>query len=136
MNLLLENCLRLGGAVHFAILLASVQVPRVLDWRCQLALLTPFLRRLFWVYGVFIVLVIVGFGTLSLVCSGELASRTPLARAVCAFIAVFWLARLAVQFWVFDARPYLTTRLYRWGYQALTLAFAYLTFVYGWAASL
>ena len=136
MHQLLENSIRLGGAVHFAILLASAQVPRALDWRGQLALLSPFLRRLFWVYGGFIVLVIVGFGSLSLGSSGEMAAGTPLARALCGFIAIFWLARLGIQLWVFDARPYLTTWFYRWGYRALTLAFVYLTLAYGWAAIL
>ena len=68
----------------------------------------PFLRRLFWVYGAFIVLVIISFGTLTLMHGGELAAGTPLGRALCLFIGIFWLARLLVQLFVFDARPFLT----------------------------
>ena len=126
--------LLIGGLLHFVVLIASALTPRVLDWRANLAALHPFLRRLFWVYGCFIVLTIVSFGTLTLTCPNELATGDPLARAVCAIIAVVWLARLAVQFFVFDAKPFLTTTFLRFGYHALTLLFAALVFIYGGAA--
>jgi hypothetical protein len=106
----------------------------VLDWRSNLATLHPFLRRLFWVYGCFIVLIIISFGTLSLVRADELASNTPLARSVSAMIAIFWAARLALQFFVFDARPFLTTAFRRVGYHGLTLLFIALVVIYGAAA--
>ena len=134
MNTLLIPLLQLAGVGHFGILLASVQVPGILDWKSELAHLHPFLRRLFWVYGVFIVLTIVGFGTLSLMHAPELAGGGPLARGVCLFIAVFWGARLAVQCFVFDARPFLTNGWRKLGYHTLTGAFVCLTAVYAWAA--
>jgi hypothetical protein len=64
----------------------------------------------------------------------ELASGAPLSRGVCTMIALFWLARLGVQFFVFDARPFLTTPFLRFGYHGLTLLFAALVFIYGSAA--
>src|SRR4030095_13021701 len=106
----------------------------VLDWRKNLASLPSFLRRLFWVYGAFIVLAIIGLGTLTLVHARAMSSGDPLARGLCGFIAFFWLARLVVQIWVFDPTPFLTTRLMRFGYHALTAAFIYLAAVYGCAA--
>ena len=124
----------LGGLLHFVILIASALTPRMLDWRTNLGALHPFLRRLFWVYGVFIVLVIISFGTLTLIRADELASATPLARSVCAMIAIFWLARLGVQFFVFDARPFLTTAFRRVGYHGLTFLFSALVFIYGCVA--
>jgi hypothetical protein len=120
--------------LHFVILIASALTPRVLDWRTNLAALHPFLRRLFWVYGCFIVLVIISFGALTLLHADELASGAPFPRSVCAIIAIFWLARLAVQFFVFDAREFLTTTFLRLGYHGLTLLFAALVFIYGSAA--
>jgi len=126
-----KSLLLIGGALHFVILIASALTPRVLDWRTNLSLLNPFLRRLFWFYGCFIVLVIVSFGTVTLFHADTLASGAPLARAVCAMIGAFWLARLAVQFFVFDARPILTTNFLRIGYHGLTLLFAALVFIYG-----
>jgi hypothetical protein len=130
----LETCLKIGGCLHFAILSASVLIPKALDWRKNLALLHPFLRNLFWVYGTFIIIVIIGFGTLTLRYTGELASGTPLARGLALFICAFWLARLLVQIFVFDARPFLTNWFYKLGYNGLTLAFIYFVTVYGMAA--
>ena len=130
----MKTWLIIGGVLHFVILIASGLTPRLLDWRTNLATLHPFLRRLFWVYGSFIVLVIVSFGTLTVLRADELASSIPLARAVCAIIALFWLARLLVQFFVFDARPFLTTTVRRVGYHGLTFLFSALVFIYGCAA--
>jgi hypothetical protein len=130
----MKTLLLIGGLLHFVILIASALTPRVLDWRANLAALHPFLRRLFWVYGCFIVLVIISFGALTLVNADELVSGAPLARSVCAMIAIFWLARLAVQFFVFDARPFLTTAFRRVGYHGLTFLFSALVFLYGCAA--
>jgi hypothetical protein len=78
--------------------------------------------------------VIVSFGTLTLVYGDELASGAAFPRAVCAIIAIFWLARLAVQFFVFDAKPFLTTTFLRIGYHGLALLFTALVFIYGGAA--
>jgi hypothetical protein len=130
----LEIFLRIAGCLHFAVLVASALTPGALDWRGNLATLHPFLRRLFWVYGAFIVLVIIAFGTLTLWHSHALVEGTPLARSVCLFIGVFWLARLFVQLFVFDARPFLTNWFYKIGYHSLTVVFIYFVTVYGMAA--
>ena len=130
----LELLLRLAGALHFGVLLASALVPFKLDWRTNLAPLPRFLRRLFWVYGAFIVLCIAGFGVLTLAHAPALAAGEPVARSLCAFIALFWLARLAVQWFVFEARALLTNWFYKLGYHTLTLVFLYFALVYGWAA--
>jgi hypothetical protein len=130
----MKSLLLIGGLLHFVILIASALTPRLLDWRRNLGTLHPFLRRLFWVYGAFIVLTIISFGTLSLLRADELSSTTPLARSVSAMIAIFWLARLVVQFFVFDARPFLTTAFRRAGYHGLTFLFSALVFIYGAAA--
>ncbi len=130
----MKTLLIIGGLLHFLILIASALTPCLLDWRGNLATLHPFLRRLFWVYGAFIVLMIVSFGTLTLLQADALASAAPLARSVCAMVAIFWLARLAVQFFVFDARPFLTNAFRRVGYHGLTFLFSALVFIYGCAA--
>jgi hypothetical protein len=78
--------------------------------------------------------VIVGFGLLSICFASDLAAGTPLARGVCTFIGPFWAARLGVQFFVFDAKAYLTTTFLKVGYYGLTVVFAYQAVVYSWAA--
>jgi hypothetical protein len=130
----MKTLLQIAGALQLSILIASAQVPRVLDWRRNLAGLHPFLRKLFWVYGAFIVLIIVAFATLTFLHAGAMAAGEPVARSLCAFIALFWAARLVVQFAVFDARPFLTNWFYKRGYHALAAIFAALVFIYGWAA--
>jgi len=126
--------LQLAAAVQLLILIASALTPRVLNWRKNLAALHPFLRKLFWVYGLFIVMVIIAFATLTFRHADAMAARESVARSLCLFIAIFWGARLFVQFAIFDARPFLTKWIYRIGYHALTVIFAFLVLVYAKAA--
>ena len=130
----LTTLLLLGGVCHFGILTASALVPRVLAWRDELRKLQPLCRHLVWTHGVFIVGVIVGFGAISVLAATDLASGSRLARLVCGFIATFWLARLAIQLFLFDARPFLTSAWLKLGYHGLTAVFTYLGAVYAWAA--
>ena len=128
------TALTFGGTLHFGVLIASALAPRALNWRTNLAPLPTLLRQMFWVYGAFIVLIIVSFGVLSLTQAEALAGGTPLARTICAIIALFWAVRLGVQWFVFDAEPFLTHWIYRSGYHGLTFVFITLTGIYGWAA--
>lgn len=130
----LDDLVRVAGALHFAILLASAMVPQVLDWKQELRRLQPLTRQLVWVHGSFIVGIIIGFGVLSLVFADEMASGQPLARGLCAFIALFWGIRLVLQFTVFDASEHLSNPLLRIGYHGLTVVFVLLTVIYSVAA--
>jgi hypothetical protein len=126
--------LQFAAALQLLILIASALTPRVLEWRTNLAALHPFLRKLFWVYGAFIVMVIIGFSTLTFLHADAMATREPVARSLCVFIAIFWGTRLFVQFAIFDPQPFFTNWFYQLGYHALTVIFAFLVFVYGKAA--
>ena len=130
----LTGLVALGGVCHLGILVASALVPRVLDWKGELTKLHPLTRQLVWTHGAFIVLTILAFGLISLAAPAELASGAKLARLFCGFVATFWAARLAIQLFVFDARPFLTGPLLKLGYHGLTVVFTYLALVYGWAA--
>jgi len=130
----LATLILIGGMLHFGTLLASFTVPRVLDWRHELGKLDPLSRQLVWVHGAFLVLIIVGFGSVSVGLPNELAGGSLLARALCAFIALFWAARLIVQFFVFEPKALLRTALLKLGYNGLTAVFAYHAVVYGMAA--
>lgn len=130
----LETLLILAGLGHFGILIASFMVPKALNWKANLAPLPPLLRSLFWVYGAFIVLTIAGLGTLTLLHAQAMAAGEPVARSVAAFIALFWSARLFVQFFIFDAREFLTSPARKLGYHMLTAAFIAQAVVYALAA--
>lgn len=130
----LSQLILLSGVLHIGTLLASATVPRVLAWQSELASLSKLSRQLIWVHGLFIVLTIIGCGVLTLGYSNELAVDAPLPRAVCGLIALFWGARLLVQMFVFDARPFLTRLWLKLGYHSLTVVFLYQTIALGWVA--
>jgi hypothetical protein len=129
-----EQLLRIAGVLHFCVLIGSALTPRVLAWRTELANLNSFLRRLMWVYGVFIVLIIAGFGSLTLFHATSIAAGEPFARSFSGFVAFFWFVRLAVQLFVFDTQAFRASRFLTAGYHGLTLVFIYFVAVFGWSA--
>lgn len=130
----LAACLFVGGTLHFGTLLAGAMVPLVLDFRGQLREASPLFRQLVWVYALYIFLTIVGFGLVSVLYAESLSAGTPLARAVCGFIAVFWSIRLLIQIFIYDAKPHLSTWPLKLGYHGLTVVFSYHAAVYTIAA--
>ena len=126
--------LELAGVMHLGLMCAGALMPRAVNLRGHIAVLPPFIRRLFWVYYAFIALFLVSFGLITVTFAGTLAAGGPLPRAMCAFMAVFWTIRLFVATFVFDVRPYLTNAFWRLGYHATNIVFIYLPVVYAWAA--
>ncbi len=129
----LARLLAAAGIVQLGILIASALVPFRLRWRTELAVLSRLHRQMYWTYGGYVVLSIVAFALLSILCARELASGSGLARGVCAYIAVFWGVRVVLQ-GVFDVKAHLTEWWLKAGYRGLTLLFAALALIYGWAA--
>ena len=130
----LQHLLLAAGALHLALLLPGTLTPRVLNWRTELRNVCDLSRHVIWVHGAFLEIVIVGFGLLTLLNAPALTAGTMLARSLCGLIALFWLARLGIQLFLFDARPYLRNRFLKAGYHTLTLVFTYFAAVYAWAA--
>jgi len=130
----LVTMLKIAGLLHIGLICAGATMPRVVRLGDHLAALPRFIRRLFWVYYGFIGMCLAGFGAASFFLAPELASGAPLARALCAFLCLFWTARLLAALLVFDVRPYLRGPLLRLGYHATNAVFVLLPLVYGWAA--
>jgi len=126
--------LQLAALTHLGLIAAGLLMPRTVGLRQHLAPLPPFIRQLFWTYYTFIGLCLVSFGLGSFLLAEELASGTPLARAVCGFLAVFWIIRLVAAHAVFDLRPYVTTGWHRAGLFLANTVFGLLPLVYGWVA--
>lgn len=133
MRAYLPQLLFAAGLIQITVLVASALVPLRLDWKSQLAGLPKLIRQLFWVYGGYVVLAILGLGLLVMVNATELASGSLLARSVCGYLALFWGIRLGLQS-VLDARPYLTAWWLWAGEAILTVIFVYLIGVYLLAA--
>lgn len=134
MKIDLTLLLQIAGVLHLGLICAGAMMPRVVNLRHHINALPPFIRRLFWVYYAFIGLCLVSFGLLTVTFASTLAAGSDLARAVCAFLAAFWMVRLVAATFVFDMRPYLTSGWRRLGYHATNIAFAYLPVVYAWVA--
>src|ERR1041385_2801260 len=130
----LTTLLQLAGLMHLGLHAAGATMPRAVNLRAHVAVLPPFIHRLFWVYYGFIAFCLVSFGAVSFFLAPELASGAVLARVVCGFFAAFWTLRLFVAALVFDVRPYLTGTLWKIGYHATNIVFALLPIIYGLAA--
>ncbi len=129
----LPTAIFLAGLGQLSVLVASAQVPFRLNWREVFRSLPRLHRQLYWTYGGYVVLAIVGQGLVSVLCAGELASGSGLARGVCGYMAVFWGVRLGLQP-VLDVQEHLTAWWLRAGYYLLSGLFAYFTVVYSLAA--
>ena len=57
----MKTLLEFAAALQWSILIASALTPRIFELADKFATLHPFLRKLFWVYGAFIVMVVIAF---------------------------------------------------------------------------
>jgi hypothetical protein len=129
----LPTAIFLAGLGQLCVLVASAQVPFRLNWREVFQSLPKLHQQLYWTYGGYVVLAIVGQGLVSVLCAGELASGSGLARGVCGYMAVFWGVRLGLQT-VLDVKEHLSVWWLRAGYYLLSCLFAFFTVVYSLAA--
>jgi hypothetical protein len=126
--------LKLSAFSYLGLVTAGLLMPRVVGLRQHIGTLPAFVRQLFWVYYGLIGLSLVCFGLGTFFLADQLTSGTPLARAVCGFLALFWTARFVAGKFIFDLRPYLTNRWRRAGLMLANIVFTCLPVVYGWAA--
>ncbi|MEM9657039.1 MAG: hypothetical protein AAF961_01640 [Planctomycetota bacterium] len=129
----LDRLIFAAGIGQLCVLAASALVPIRLDWRNELKSLSRLHRQMYWVYGGYVVMAIIGLGMISVFNAKELASGSGLARGFCAYVAVFWGVRLALQAFL-DVKDHLNAWWLKLGYGVLTVLFAAFTVVYAWAA--
>lgn len=129
-----ELLLKLASLTYLGLVAAGLLMPRVTKLWTEAKKLPPFAEGLFRTYYLFIGLCLVSFGLGSWFYAVELASGEPLARAVCGFLAVFWLIRLVAAIWILDVRQYLTNGWWKLGYHATNVVFSILPFFYAWLA--
>lgn len=128
---LLPTLVLVAGLGQLALIAASLAIPRVLHWREETAKLRPLMRQLFWTYAAYIWGTNLAFGLVSALAPAWLLDRSPLAGAVTAFIALYWGARVLIQFLYFDRQDAPPGRLVRVAEAGLVSLFLYLTLVYG-----
>ncbi len=113
----------LVGAGHFAILIASFQVPSRLHWKQDLQSLMPFNRKLLWVQSGFTVLTILAFGTLTLALHAELLQGDRAALGLACFIGLYWTARILVDAFYFSHADWPKGKQFAIGHILLTSLF-------------
>ncbi|HSG30461.1 MAG TPA: hypothetical protein VLB82_02840 [Thermodesulfobacteriota bacterium] len=130
----LNNLVLAAGLIQLLILVTASLVPKVTDWKRNLEGSDPFFKSLVWTYGFFIFLIVASIALFSLFETDLLTDGNATGKYVCGFISVFWGARLFIQFFIFKTPEFLKTGAMKFGYNALTLAFMYLTITYGLVA--
>jgi hypothetical protein len=124
----------LAGLGQLALAAGSLALPRILRWGDDTAKLRPLTRQVFWTYAAYIWVTNICFGLVSTFGAEWLLDRSPLARAVTGYIAVYWGSRLLVQFFYFDRSEAPPGAIYKLGEVALVGLLVYLTAVYGYVA--
>ncbi|MCA8941986.1 MAG: hypothetical protein KDB80_05440 [Planctomycetes bacterium] len=125
-----ETLIFLGGLAQLAVAAASLAIPRVLNWKEQTRRLDGLTRQVFWTYAAYIFTTNVCFGVVSVAAPGWLTDGSGLARSVCAFIAVYWGARVIIQFTSYRPHRPTGTRFVL-AEIAVVVAFVFCTVVYG-----
>lgn len=121
---LFDLALWLAGIGHFVVLIASVQVPKRFGWKADFAKLTPFNRKLVWIYSTYTFGTILAFGVLLLALHDELMRGDRAALWLAGFIGVFWAGRIGIDAVVFSHSDWPQGRLFVAGHALLTSLFA------------
>ncbi len=120
-----------AGAVHVGIIAANVPLPGRLRVRERLAAVPRFVRQIFYVHWVYIVIVLGMFAALCFAFAPELAGASAMGRFLSGFMAGFWLLRIALQIFYYDRE----IRRENWGLDMLYLgALIVLVTIFGTAA--
>lgn len=125
----METLLFIAGLIQISILSASLLVPFVLDYTNAFSALKPMVRKLMWVYGVYLAGTILFLGLLSTLYPDELLTGGVM-NFILVFYLIFWGARLYLQLFIYEMKEHLITWWMRLGYHMLTVAFTYLSAVY------
>ena len=91
-----------AGVVQVAIIAANVPLPGRLRVRERLAGVPRFLRQIFYVHWLYIVIVLGMFAALCFRFAPELAGATAMGRFLSGFMAAFWLLRIGLQIFYYD----------------------------------
>ncbi len=127
---LLDFGLLLAGWCLVILCIASFWVPKALRWKEKLAVLSPLMREMFLTYALYILGSHIFFAVLTLWHRDWLLGGSGSAMVMSAFILLWWLVRLVVQFFGFDLEEVPDTTANRLAKHALTLLFVSLVTIF------
>ena len=131
-----ELHIRICGVILLILAASHVAFPRFFNWREELSRLSLLNRQIFLVHTLFIGLLLVLLGLLSLFGAPLLTIPSPLATVLLIGIALFWLTRLAVQLFVYSPRLWRGIPSRTAIHWVFCLIWTYLSASYGTAAFL
>lgn len=121
----------MAGAIQAGIVLVNGVLPGRLRVRANVASVPEFIRQIFYVHWVYIVLTVGFFSALCFGFARDLAGASALGRFLSGFMGAFWLLRVALQCFYYDRE---VRRANRW-LDALYLAgLVTLSFIFARAA--
>ncbi len=90
-----------AGVLHLLIASANFFLPAKIDLKANLAKVSPFIRQVFQVHTLYLVMVSVFFSALCFFFPEELTGGSALGRFLSGFIAFYWFLRLCIQFFYY-----------------------------------
>ena len=123
--------LQIVGALLLLLAIAHAFFNRYFGWSRELAGISLFTRRVFYVHSFFIALGVALAGAGTIFYTAALLQPGPLSRAVLAALVAFWLCRLLAQFFAYDAEIWRGNRFRTSMHLFFSLLWCYVTAIYG-----
>ena len=108
----LRACIYVAGGLHLLVASANVFAFGKFRYLEHLRAVPTVVRQVFLVQNAYIMLVQAGFALMCFFFAGELASGRGLGRAIAGYLAVFWGARVLLQFFYYDRELRRANRLF------------------------
>ncbi|KAA2238986.1 hypothetical protein F0L74_22490 [Chitinophaga agrisoli] len=125
----MELQLKITGILMIALALLHVIFPRYFNWKQELMPLSVINREMMYVHAFFIALTVLLMGLLCLTSAGALLG-TALGRRICLGFALFWMARLCIQFFGYSSRSWKGKRFETAVHVAFSFLWLYLSGVF------
>ena len=131
MIITIQQLVFIAGLAQVVLVLGSLAIPKILNWRPELAKVQPLIKQMFWTYAAYILVINLCFGLLSIFDSLDLINGSKLAMLITGFIAVYWISRVLIQFFYFDRANFPAGKWNKLAEVLLVSLFVFLSVVYG-----
>jgi len=131
MIITIQQLVFIAGLAQVVLVLGSLAIPKILNWRPELAKVQPLIKQMFWTYAAYILVINLCFGLLSIFDCQDLIKGSKLAMLITGFIAVYWISRVLIQFFYFDRANFPAGKWNRLAEVLLVSLFVFLSVVYG-----
>jgi hypothetical protein len=125
--------LQIVGALLVLLGASHALFNRYFGWQRELAGVSLFTRRVFFVHTFFIALTVAMGGAVSIFCAAALLHPGELSRVFLGGMAVFWMCRLLAQFTAYDSAIWRGNRFRTWMHAGFSLLWVYATATYSMA---